>query len=186
MPEIGKMNELEVLRVEDCGLFLDGGKLGDILLPRRYALKSWGPGDRIEVFLMLDSEDRLLAMTLKPLAMVDDFACLRVVSCTPVGAFLDWGLPKDLLVPFREQKIRMQEGHSYVVRVYLDPLSGRIAATSQLDRFLEKTAETYVRGQAVKLMICSKTDLGYKAIVDETHWGMVFYSNVFRPLELGQ
>jgi predicted RNA-binding protein (virulence factor B family) len=186
MPELGQLNQLEVLRRSDFGLFLDGQDLGDILLPNRYALEAWGPGDRIEVFLMRDSEDRLLASTQKPFAMVGEFAYLRAVSITRVGAFLDWGLPKDLLVPFREQKIKMQEGRSYLVRIYLDEKSGRIAATTKLDRFLNKTAAHYTAGQAVDLLICDKTDLGYKAIVNGTHWGMLFHDRVFQALERGQ
>jgi len=186
MPDIGKLNTLPIARSSDFGLFLDGGDLGDILLPNRYVRSEWGPGDEIEVFLMLDSEDRLTATTLKPYAMVDEFACLRVVSCSAVGAFLDWGLPKDLLVPFREQKVKMQEGRSYVVRVYLDDVSKRIAATAKLDKFLDKTPGNFTTGQAVDLLICDKTDLGYKAIVDGTHWGILFHNQVFRRLERGQ
>lgn len=186
MIEIGKMNQLEVMRLADCGLFLDGKDLGDILLPRRYAEREWGPGDTVDVFLMRDSEDRLIATTLKPLAMVGEFACLRVVSSTEVGAFLDWGLPKDLLVPFREQKVKMQEGRTYVVWIYLDHVSGRVAASTRLDRFLDKTEGNYALGDSVELMICEKTDLGYQAIINGTHWGMLFYKNVFKPLERGQ
>ena len=130
MADIGKMNTLPVLRASDFGLFLDGGELGDILLPKRYVADSLKPGDTVEVFIMLDSEDRLTATTLKPYAMVDEFAHLRVVSVTGVGAFLDWGMPKDLLVPFREQKIKMREGESYMVRIYLDRASGRLVASS--------------------------------------------------------
>ena len=186
MAELGKLDSLEVVRSSDFGLFLDGGELGEILLPRRYVQRQWGPGDTVEVFLMRDSEDRLTAITVKPYAMVGEFAYLRVVSTTPVGAFLDWGLPKDLLVPFREQKVSMQEGRSYVVYVYLDEVSGRIAATAKLDKFLNKTAGSYTAGQAVELLICARTDLGYKAIVNNTHWGMLFHDNVFQPVECGQ
>ena len=186
MAEIGKLNSLEVVRSSDFGLFLDGGDLGEILLPKRYVQRQWGPGDTVEVFLMRDSEDRLTAITVKPYAMVGEFAYLRVISTTPVGAFLDWGLPKDLLVPFREQTVSMQEGRSYVVYVYLDDVSGRIAASAKLDRFLNRTAGNYAAGQAVELLICARTDLGYKAIVDNTHWGMLFHSNVYQPVECGQ
>jgi predicted RNA-binding protein (virulence factor B family) len=186
MSEIGKLNQLEVLRAAEYGLFLDGQDLGDILLPKRYVSGAWGPGDVIEIFLMRDSEDRLVATTETPFAMVGEFACLRVASMTPVGAFLNWGLPKDLLVPFREQKIKMQEGRSYVVRLYLDPVSDRITATSKLDKFLDKTSGEYTEGQAVELMICDRTDLGFKSIVNGSHWGMLFHNNVFQPLERGQ
>lgn len=186
MAEIGKMNLLTVLRNTAHGLFLDGGALGDILLPGRYAPRGKQPGDTVEVFLMLDSEDRLIATTLRPLAMVGEFAWLRVISSTGAGTFLDWGLPKDLLVPFREQTVKMLAGRSYMVRIYLDPVSNRIAATARLDRFLDKTPAHFAFGQAVDLLICAKTDLGYKAIVDGTHWGMLFHNNLFRPIACGQ
>lgn len=186
MAEIGKMNSLTVLRSTAHGLFLDGGALGDILLPGRYAPRDKHPGDTIEVFLMLDSEDRLIATTLRPLAMVGEFAWLRVVSSSGAGTFLDWGLPKDLLVPFREQTVKMLAGRSYMVRIYLDPVSNRIAATARLDRFLDKTPARFAAGQAADLLICARTDLGYKAIIDGTHWGMIFHNNVFRPIACGQ
>ncbi len=186
MAEMGKMNILEVLRSTAHGLFLDGGELGDILLPRRYAPREKNPGDRIEVFLLFDSEDRLMATTLRPLATVDSFAWLRVVSNSGAGTFLDWGLPKDLLVPFREQTVKMLVGRSYMVRIYLDPVSNRIAATARLDRFLDKTPAHFTVGQPVDLFICAKTDLGYKAIVDGTHWGMIFHNNVYQPIACGQ
>jgi predicted RNA-binding protein (virulence factor B family) len=186
MIEVGKMNTLQVLRSSEFGLFLDGGKLGDVLLPRRYVSSDWNPGDNIEVFVMLDSEDRLTATTQKPYAMVDQFANLRVVAVTAIGAFLDWGMPKDLLVPFREQKIKMREGQSYIVRIYFDRASGRLAASSKLDRFLDKSDADYETGEKVDLLICAKTDLGYKAIINEAHWGVVFHNEVFSPLERGQ
>jgi len=186
MAEIGKMNSLTVLRSSAHGLFLDGGELGDILLPGRYAPRGKQPGDTVEVFLMFDSEDRLIATTHKPLAMVGEFAWLRVVSSSGAGTFLDWGLPKDLLVPFREQTVKMLEGRSYMVRIYLDPVSNRIAATARLDRFLDKMSARFKVGQAVELLICARTDLGYKAIIDGTHWGMIFHNNVYRPIASGQ
>jgi predicted RNA-binding protein (virulence factor B family) len=185
MVEVGKINTLQVLRSTDFGLFLDGGKLGDILLPNRYVSSVLKPGDSVEVFIMLDSEDRLTATTLKPYAMVDEFAHLRVVSVTGVGAFLDWGMPKDLLVPFREQKVKMREGQSYMVRIYFDRASGRLAASSKLDRFLDKTDAVYETGEKVDLIICARTDLGYKAIINGTHWGVIFHNEAFHPLDRG-
>ena len=186
MANIGKINRLQVLRSTDFGLILDGGNLGDILLPNRYVSKASSPGDTVEVFLMSDSEDRLTATTLRPKAMVGEFACLRVASATHIGAFLDWGLPKDLFVPFREQKVEMHEGQSYVVRVYLDETSGRIAASAKLDKFLDRAPANYKTGEKVQLMICDKTDLGFKAIVNGRHWGILFYNEVFQPLDRGQ
>ncbi len=186
MVEVGKINTLPVLRSSEFGLFLDGGQLGDVLLPKRYVSKDWKPGDSVEVFIMLDSEDRLTATTLKPFAMVDEFAYLRVVAVTGIGAFLDWGLPKDLLVPFREQKIKMSEGQSYLVRIYLDRVSGRLVASAKLDKFLDLTEAPFEEGEKVDLLIAARTDLGYKAIINGTHWGMVFHNEVFQPLERGQ
>jgi len=186
MAEIGKTNRLQVLRSTDSGLMLDGKNLGEILLPNRYAPKEVHPGDCVEVFLMNDSEDRLIATNLKPYAEVGEFAALRVASVTRIGAFLSWGLPKDLFVPFREQKIEMQEGRTYVVCIYLDEASGRIAASSKLDKFLDRTPAVYKTGAPIKLLICDKTDLGFKAIVNGRHWGILFYSEVFQPLERGQ
>ena len=185
MANIGKINRLQVLRSTDFGLILDGGNLGDILLPNRYVSKASSPGDTVEVFLMSDSEDRLTATTLRPKAMVGEFACLRVASATHIGAFLDWGLPKDLFVPFREQKVEMHEGQSYVVRVYLDETSGRIAASAKLDKFLDRAPANYKTGEKVQLLICDKTDLGFKAIVNSRHWGILFYNEVFQPLDRG-
>lgn len=186
MAEIGKMNTLPVVRSSDFGLLLDGGELGEILLPKRYVPKNWKTGDTLEVFIMLDSEDRLTATTQRPYAMVDEFAYLRVVSVTPIGAFLDWGLPKDLLVPFREQKIKMSEGQSYLVRIYFDRVSGRIAASSKLDKFVDKTDAVYEAGDKVELLIGARTDLGYKAIINGAHWGVIFHNEVFQPLQRGR
>ena len=186
MPNIGKLNELSILRQSDCGLMLDGDDLGAILLPNRYIPEQWDVGDVLEVFLMLDSEDRLTAVTDKPYAMVGEVAHLKVVSVTQIGAFLDWGLPKDLFVPFREQKIPMREGQSYVVYIYFDQESRRIAASTKLDHYIDQTTSTYHEGEQVGLMICAKTDLGYKAVVNGRHWGVIFYNEVFQRLERGQ
>ena len=186
MAEIGKMNGLPILRACNHGLVLDGGELGEILMPNRYIPNDWHAGELLDIFLMLDSEDRLIATSLKPKAMVDEFACLRVVAATDIGAFLDWGLPKDLFVPFREQNVELREGQTVVVRVYFDKISGRIAASAKLDRYLDNTPATFEAGEKVDLMICAKTDLGYKSIINETHWGMIFFNDVFQPLEKGQ
>lgn len=186
MVELGKMNTLPVLRKSDIGLILDGGTLGDILLPKRYVSADSTPDDSIDVFVMRDSEDRLVATTQTPLAMVDEFAFLRAISVTGIGAFLDWGLPKDLLVPFREQKIKMREGDSYMVRIYLDRVSNRLAASSKLDKFLDQVPADYSDGEAVTLLVCAKTDLGYKAIINGAHWGVLFHNEVFQPLQRGQ
>lgn len=186
MVKVGQMNRLAVVRPSDFGLLLDGGELGEILLPKRYVPKAWKTEDKLDVFVMLDSEDRLTASTATPKAMVGEFALLRVKEITKIGAFLDWGMPKDLLVPFREQRIPMKEGHSYLVYIYLDRISGRLVASAKLDRFLRNSRTLYKLGEKVELIIWQETDLGYKAIINGDRWGMVFRNDVFQPLERGQ
>lgn len=185
MTEIGKLNQLEVVKEVDFGIYLDGGELGEILMPKRYVPEGTMPGDFIEAFIYLDSEDRLLATTEKPLAMVDDFALLEVVSVTPVGAFLNWGLPKDLFVPFREQRKPMEVGEKYLVYVYLDEDSKRIAASSKIEQFLDNIPIDYDENEEVDLIIVNETDLGYNAIIDNSHLGVLFKNEVFQTLHPG-
>ena len=186
MIELGKMNELAIVRSSDYGLMLDDGDGGEILLPRRYVPMEWSLGDRLSVFVYRDSEDRITATTQKPKVMVGQFALLRVKSITKIGAFMDWGLPKDLLVPFREQRTPMREEQSYLVHVYLDRVSGRIVASSKLDKFLNDSRRFFEKGEKVDLMVWQRTDLGYKAIIENECWGMVFHNEVFQPLERGE
>lgn len=186
MNKLGTFQALEVMRLVDFGAYLDGQELGDILLPKRYMPEGCKPGDFLEVFIYLDSEDRIIATTEEPLATAGDFALLKVVSVNQVGAFVDWGLPKDLLVPFSEQKSKMEEGHWYIVYVYVDDESRRMVATTKLDKYLDNVPPEYHPGQEVQLMIHSKTDIGYKAIVNNMHWGMLYQNEVFRPLNSGE
>ncbi len=186
MAKIGERAQLTVLREKPFGLYLDGGELGEVLLPRGEVPAVWQTGERLEVFLYHDSEDRPVATLKRPKAMPGEFARLKVVAATPVGAFLDWGLPKDLLVPFREQKTRMEVGKSYVVHVRVDEESGRIVATTRLTRHLDKEPRRWREGEPVNLLIYAKTDLGYKAIVDNTHSGLLFANEVFSPLQPGE
>ncbi len=183
--EIGKVNKLKVLRVVTIGVYLDGDTIGDVLMPKRYVPYGTKEGDELEVFIYLDSEDRLIATTETPLAMVGDFAYLKVVSVSNFGAFLDWGLMKDLLVPFREQKEKMEKDRSYVVYVYFDDETGRIAASAKIDRFLDNVSPKYEPGDEVDLMIANRTELGYKAIINDLHSGILYYNQVFKPLSMG-
>lgn len=185
MAEIGKINELTVVKKVDFGVYLDGGDLGEVLMPHRYVPRNCRVGDVLEVFIYLDSEDRLIATTERPYAMVGEIALLKVLSITPVGAFLDWGLPKDILAPYSEQKPKMQEGNSYIVRVYLDN-SNRIAASSKLDKYLDRETSGLKEGQEVELFICNRTEIGYKAIINNAHWGVLHFNDVFQPLKRGQ
>jgi len=185
MAEIGKINHLEVVKEVDFGIYLDGGDLGEILMPKRYVPEGTMPGDMLETFIYLDSEDRLVATTEKPLAMVEEFALLEVVSVTPVGAFLNWGLPKDLFVPFREQRQPMEEGKKYLVYVYVDINTKRIAASSKIEQYLDNIPVDYDPDEEVDLIIVNETDLGYNAIIDNSHFGILYKNEVFQPLNPG-
>jgi len=185
MAQIGKINHLEVLKELDFGIYLDGGDLGEILMPKRYVPEGTMLGDFIEAFIYLDSEDRLIATTEKPLAQVEEFALLEVVSVTPVGAFLNWGLPKDLFVPFREQRKPMEVGKKYLVYVYLDTDSKRIAASSKIENYLDNIPVDYDENEEVDLIIVNETDLGYNAIIDYSHLGILYKNEVFQELNPG-
>lgn len=162
------------------------GAPGDeILLPARYVPKGVSPGDVVEVFLYTDSEDRPIATTERPLAEVDEFACLRVVSVSSMGAFLDWGLPKDLLLPFRSQLSRVRPEQRLVVRVVLDRASGRPVATAKVERFFEAPPRTLREGQAVKLLVYEETELGSKAIVDDRFGGLLYRESGDRGVGIG-
>lgn len=185
MVQIGKFNQLKVLKLRDIGAFLDGGDDGEILLPLRYLPPSCETDQLLNVFICYDSEDRLIATTETPKASVGDFAQLRVVSTTPVGAFLDWGLPKDLFLPFAEQTHRIREGDFALVYLYLDNTQ-RIAASMRIERHLDKNPEAYQKNQEVNLLIAGKTDLGFKAIINGRHLGMLYNNEIFQELKIGQ
>lgn len=187
MVEIGKYNTLHVVKEVEFGLYLDGGEeYGEILMPTRYVPEGVKPDDELEVFIYLDSEDRIIATTEKPKAIVGEFAYLQVVSLTTVGAFLDWGLPKDILLPYREQNMPVEEGQWVLVHVYLDAESKRLVASSRIDKFLDNIPAKYEEGEAVDVMICAQTDLGYKAIIQNTHWGVIYKNEVFQQVKKGQ
>ncbi len=187
MIQIGKYNSLQVVKKVDFGVYLDGGSLGEILLPDRYVPEECSAGDTLEVFLYKDSEDRLIATTQKPYAQVGEFAYLKVADVTRVGAFMDWGLPKDILVPFAEQKEkRMEKGKYYVVRIYLDKKSERIAASSKLGKFLDNNTSGYKAREQVNLLIYAKTDMGYRAVINNSHTGLIYETDVFSEINIGQ
>lgn len=186
MANIGERASLQILHEKSFGLFLDGGKLGEILLPRREMPTEWAIGNFLNVFLYLDSEDRQVATLKTPKVMPGQFARLRCVAVTGVGAFLDWGLPKDLLVPFREQKIRMDIGKHYIVYVLIDEHTGRLIATTRIARHMDRTPPDFTLEQEVDLIIFGKTDLGYKAIINGTHSGLIFANEVFQDLQPGE
>ncbi len=185
MVEFGKNNSLRVIKEVDFGVYLDGDTDGEILMPIRYVPANCKVGDYVDVFLYLDSEDRPIATTEKPYAQVDEFAMLRVKSVNKIGTFLDWGIMKDLLVPFREQKVTMIEGRSYLVYIYVDEETKRIVASAKLNKFVDKSLPEYSVGQEVELVIESETDLGYKAIINNRHWGILYENEVFEQLAKG-
>ncbi len=187
MASLGKKNTLRVLRDVRHGLYLDGENLGDILMPSRYVPRGTTVGSTVEVFVYLDSDDRIVATTETPFATVGDFASLQVVSAdSGMGAFLDWGLAKDLLLPIREQERRLRQGDWVVVYIKEDEISHRIVATTKLHRFLNRTAPTYRTGEKVELIIFEEVELGYMAIVEGAHRGLLYYTDVRVKLFLGQ
>ena len=182
---LGKYNQLEVVKQVDFGVYLNGGDDGEILLPSRYVPEGCKPGDMLNVFIYLDNEERLIATTLQPKMQVGEFACLEVAWVNEYGAFLDWGLMKDLFVPFREQKQKMQKGHRYVVHAHVDEDSYRIMASAKVERYLSKEMPPYQPGEEVEVMVWQRTDLGYKVIVDNQFSGLVYQREIFKALEPG-
>ena len=183
--ELGKFNQLEVVKQVDFGMYLDGGEEGEILLPTRYVPEDCKVGDWLNVFLYLDNEERLIATTLTPLVQVGEFACLEVSWVNQFGAFLNWGLMKDLFVPFSEQKMKMQVGNKYVIHAYIDDESFRIVASAKVDRYLSKEKAPYQPGEEVNILIRQKTDLGFKAIIENMYSGLLYDSEIFQTLHTG-
>lgn len=187
MAVIGRMNSLQVVKHTDFGLYLDGGADGEILLPKRYIPKDTPSevDDWLNVFIYLDSEDKLIATTLKPKIQLGEFASLKVVDINRVGLFFDWGLPKDLLLPHSEEKRPLQIGDYCVVYLYLDKRTRRLTATARLDRHLDKVPANYQVGQEVDLLVVERTDLGFKAIIDGKHWGLIHKNELFKFIRSG-
>ena len=187
MANLGKRNSLRILREALPGLYLDGGSHGEILLPKKYIPRGAKVGGRLDVFVYRDSEDRLVATTEIPAATVGEFALLRVVSAQPkMGAFLDWGLAKDLLLPRAEQARPLRAGEWVLVRILLDAKTDRILASTRLSRWLNLTPPTYPEGDAARLIVESETPLGYNAIINEAHTGLLYHSDLAGPLTIGQ
>lgn len=185
MLNIGKFNTLKVLKIVDFGIYLDGGNGISILLPVRYISKAVYIGDELDVFIYTDSEDRLIATTETPLTQVGKFSYLDVKSVNKVGAFLDWGLMKDLLVPFSEQRSRMKQGGRYLVYTYLDDTTKRVVASSKIEKFLGNTIPLYTKGTKVHCLIYDENDIGYKIIVENLHKGIIYKNQVYQNLEIG-
>lgn len=186
MAFLGQINRLRVVKFVDFGLYLDGGDLGEILLPKRYVPEDVRVGDALEVFVYLDSEDLPIATTETPKITVGKCAVLKVVAVNKVGAFLDWGLMKDLMVPYGEQVGRMKVGESHLVTAYIDDRQGKITASAKLDKHLSEKSIYHKPGQMVEMIIAAQTPLGYKAVVDQHFFGLLYNDEAPRPLKVGQ
>ncbi len=181
----GKFNTLVILRDTSVGLFLGDGDGTDILLPNKYVPEQWEIGDKLSVFCYLDHEERPVATNIEPYVQRDCFALLRVVEVNAIGAFLDWGLEKHLLVPFKEQRSKMQEGQSYVVYCYLDELTFRLVGSNKLDKFLDNSNAAFETGDRVEALVTRKSDLGWDVIVNNQFKGMVYENEVFKQIAVG-
>lgn len=184
MIELGKYHELKVIRKVDFGVYLQAGD-DSILLPIKYVPKNTKLGDSIRVFVYKDSEDRIIATTLEPYATVGDFALLKVTDVNATGAFLDWGIAKDLFVPFREQNKKMETGKKYMVYIYIDEETERITASARINRFIEKEEIDLKEDDIVELLIAQKTDMGFNAIINNKYWGLLFKNEIFTEIAIG-
>lgn len=183
MIRIGRFNTLTLTRFTDHGAYVDGGELGEILVPKTYVRPEWRAGDEQRLFVYLDQSERLVATAERPLAQVGDFACLEVAWVNEHGAFLAWGVMKDLFVPFREQRRTMEVGEHHVVYVYIDEATGRLAATAKLDRYLRPAPQRdYHRGRTVRLLAWQRSPLGMKVIVDNAYAGLIYAADAFDRL----
>lgn len=180
MIQLGKFNHLTIVRFTDHGAYVDGGEIGEILLPKVYVKDEMRPGDELDLFVYLDQQERLVATMEQPLAQVGDFAYLEVSWVNQYGAFLDWGLMKDLFVPFSEQKRTMEQGNSYIIYIYVDDATKRIVGTAKIDRYLiSASRHDYYRGKTVDLLVWQKSDLGLKVIVDNHYAGIIYNDELY-------
>jgi predicted RNA-binding protein (virulence factor B family) len=183
--KIGEYNKLKVVKSVDFGLYLDGGDGKEILLPKRYVPENAEIGGEIEVFIYNDNEGRLIATTDKPYGTVGEFQFMKAKDKTNAGVFLEWGIMKDLLVPFSEQKEEMKIGEYYLVRIYLDFITDRIVASARPDKFLDNVPPDYKFNQEVEILVAAKTDLGYKVIINNLHWGLLYENEIFGKIHAG-
>ena len=185
MLQLGEVNELTIIRITDYGWFLEDEEQNEVLLPNRFVTEDMKANDKIEVFLFKDSEDRITATTQQPLISLNEFACLKVKDVNKFGAFLDWGLDKDLMVPFSEQHNKMNIDEQHVVRLVHDEKTDRLFATARLNKYLEFDHLTVKLNEEVEIIILEETDIGFKAIIEDAHLGLIYKSDVFQPLKKG-
>jgi predicted RNA-binding protein (virulence factor B family) len=184
--EIGKYNTLKIVKEVDFGLYLSEDNETEILLPARYIPQNVKIGDEIEVFIYKDNEERLIATTDHPYGTIGEFRYLKVKEISDAGTFLDWGIMKDLLVPYREQKSKMEPGRYYLVYIYLDFVTKRITASERIDKFLDNIPPEYSKNQQVSITIANETDLGYKVIINNAHWGLLYRNEIFKKISKGE
>ncbi|MFC0878018.1 S1 RNA-binding domain-containing protein [Saccharicrinis sp. FJH2] len=185
MIHIGKINSLTCVKKVDFGAYFDGESFGEILLPKRYEPENLQPGDSLELFIYSDSEDRLIATTKRPLAMVGEIAHMKIADANNIGAFADWGLMKDLLIPFREQRSKLKKGQEVLIAVEYDFTTQRIFGSTKIEKYLDNVPPEYEEGQEVDLVIWNETDFGYKVIINQQHTGLLYKNQVFKPLNPG-
>lgn len=185
MIKIGNYNALKVVKKVDFGFYVDGEEYGEILMPAKYAPDDLAIDDIVKVFVYRDSEDRLVATTERPFIEVGEVGLLRAKSVGSIGAFMEWGVLKDLLVPFREQAVPIEEGRSYVVYAYLDNVTKRIVGSTKLNKYIGNKAPRYNVGDEVQTVVAKQTDLGYKVVVDNLFWGMIFKNDIFDDIRVG-
>ncbi len=186
MIQLGKYNELKVAREVDFGIYVTDGEGVDILMPAKYVPAGTEVGSKIRCFVYQDSEARLIATTEHPYAQVGEFASLEVRAVNQVGAFADWGTSKDLLIPHREQPKELEEGHRYIIYIYVDEVSGRIAGTARLDKYLDNVPAPYEPNEEVEILVWKPTPLGYKVIINHAHTGLIYKNQIFRPIHVGE
>lgn len=186
MVHLGKYNRLTVVKEVDFGIYLDGGEDLEILMPCKYVPEGTKVGDELRCFVYQDSEARLIATTERPYATVGEFASLKINSVNAVGAFADWGTSKELLIPHREQNVKMEEGHRYIVYIYIDTLSGRIVGTAKVDKYLDNVPPQYQENEEVDALVWKPTPLGYKVIINNKHTGLIYKNQIFQPVHVGE
>ncbi len=186
MLQLGEINELTIIRITDHGWFLEDEEENEVLLPNKFCTEEMKAGDKIEVFIFKDSEDRVTATTQEPLISLNEFACLKVKDVNKFGAFMEWGLDKDLMVPFSEQHNKMNVDEEHVVRLVHDEKTDRLFASARLNKYLEFDHLTVKPNEEVEILILEETDIGFKAIIEDAHLGLIYKSDVFQPLLKGE
>jgi uncharacterized protein len=186
MIEVGNYAKLEVVRFVDFGAYLDGGALGEILIPRRYFSDDVKEGDELDVFIYCDSEDRIIATTETPIITVNEIGNLTIVDNNAAGAFADWGIAKDLLIPFREQAQPLERGKSYPIICLYDHKSGRLFGSTKLAKYNKNTEHDFKVGQSIEFLVHQRTDLGYKIVIENEHQGLLYHNEVFQPMKVGE